>query len=202
MTIAYTKGAKRRNKARRDVADLYREFEREAAVIPPEPEEDPLKAPMQARARRLGVKPTHDVLAPYLETEAGKALHIAVKGDDERRDLLQVFLDYDRAVTLYSRRCLSRHRFPAVSKMEFMPERLETSADDAPVDTRSDEERAEGARKAMREWDALLSRLHIWQSNIIRSVSYQQETLVRQGELTTAGRSFVAAIKRLYDLTR
>lgn len=203
MTVAYTKGAKRRaKKAGKGVHDLYRQFEREAVAVPPEPEEDPLKAPMQARARRLGVKPSHDVLAPYLETEAGKALHIAVKDEDERRALLQVFLDYDRAVTLFSRRCLSRHRFPAVSKMEFMPERLETSADDAPIDTRSDDERADAARKAMKEWDALLAQLHIWQSNIIKSVSYRQETLVEEGELTGAGRSFVAAIKKLHGLVK
>lgn len=198
MTQAYSKGQKRKNKRGR-VKDLYDEFEREAQPVR-EPEEPALLAPMQARANALGVEPTDEVLAPYLETEAGKVLFIAVKNKDERRDLFNTFNEYDRAHTLYMSRVAGIRMFPAVSKMEFMPERLEASASDV-IDLRTTEEKADAAKKRMAEWDSLFLQLHTWDANILKSVSYRQETLVDRGEITSAGRSFVAAIRRLHQLS-
>lgn len=196
---SYSKAAKRANK--KAVKDLYKHWEKESAPVMADPEEDPLKAPMQARANQLGKKPTKDVLSPELETQAGKALHIGVKNKDERRALFDTFMEYDKAVNLFSARNLGRQRFPAVSKMEFMPERFETRIDDSPTDHRTDEEKADSARNAMRVWDDRLNQLHPFRARIIRSVSYQQETLVRRGDLTGAGRSFIAALKALHELT-
>lgn len=197
---SYSKAAKRANK--KAVKDLYKSWEAESAPVTPKVEEDPLKAPMQARANQLGQKPTKDVLAPNLETQAGMVLHIGVKDKDERRDLFDTFMEYDKAVNLYSARNLGRQRFPAVSKMEFMPERFETRLDDSPADGRTDEEKADSARKAMRLWDDRLNQLHPYRARIIRSVSYQQETLVKCGEITGAGRSFIAALRALHELTK
>lgn len=192
-----SKTQRRKNKkAAQGVKALYAEFERDLPVIA-EPQEDPLKAPMQARANALGKCPTADLLLPSLETEAGKCLYVGVTDKAERGRLFQTFMDYDRALSLYSLRILGRQRFPAVSKMEFMPERLETRADDRP-DLRTEDEKADSAKKAMRLWGDRLNQLQPAWARIIRSVSYQQETLVNFGQLTTAGRSFIAAIRALH----
>lgn len=197
---SYSKAAKRAN--RKSVRnDLYKQFEEDAAPVNVEVEEDPLKAPMRARSYRLGKGPEKASLDPVLETEAGNALHVGVKDAKERKALFDTFMNYDRAVSIYSIRCLNRQRFPAVSKMEFLPERLEVSANSSDIDVRTEDEKAGDAREAMNLWDARLNQLQPWRARIIRSVSYQQETLVRYGQLTGAGRSFIAAIKALHKLT-
>lgn len=197
---AHTVAAKRRaKKARKSVQDLYREFERDLPPAPIKVEEDPLKAPMRARAIKVGENPSEKVLHPMLECEAGCALWVGVKSVDDRRRLFNVFLEYDLTRSLFASRVLNTTRFPAVSKMEFRPERLEASASDV-VDLRSPQEKADAAKKKMAEWDAHLDRLPIWQGRIIRSVSNRQETCVIEGELTTAGRSFIVAIKALDEV--
>lgn len=202
MTKARTKGAKLRQKAatraQGGVGTLYAKFEREAARTPPQALDDPLEAPTQARRNRMGGKYTaKDLLDPANETEAGKALRIGVDDHDERRALFDLFMDYDKTATIYSSRVLGRTRYPAVSKMEFMPERLEASASDN-IDLRAEDERADAAKQAMARWDALLAALHPWRARIIRNAHH--ETMVRAGELTGAGRSFIAAMRALRDV--
>jgi hypothetical protein len=201
MGQAYTKGAKKRaKKAAKQVKDLYADFEREASqILCHEPQEAPQEAQKRARAIALGVDPTDEVLDAYLETEAGKALFVAVENTDERKGLVQTFQDYDKAHRLFMSRCVGQRMFPAVSKMEFMPERLEADASDV-VDLRTPEEKADSARQRMREYDEMFRQMHSWQANIIKSVSYRQETLVVEGEITAAGRSFVAAIRALHEI--
>ncbi len=198
---SYSKSAKRKMKRAQSgtAAAMYEAFELEAASVPQEPEEDPLKAPLQARANRMGSDVSDALREPMLEHEAGQALTVAIKDADYRKKLFDTFMTYDRARSLFASRCLNMRRFPAVSRIEFMPERLEASAND-PIDLRGPQERADGARDAMRNWDALLDCLPIHQRRIIRSVSERQEVTVIEGELTTAGRSFVAAAKALYAL--
>lgn len=199
MGQAYSRAAKKKaKKAARGVKDLYAQFEQEAAQPGRhEPEEPPRAAAMRARAIALGVEPSEDVMDAYLETQAGMALFVGVKDKDERRDLVATFSEYDKDHRLFMSRCIGQRMFPAVSKMEFMPERLEASASD-PVDLRTVDEKADAAKKAMREWDQKLDALQSWQANIIKSVSYRQETLEVEGTLTAAGRSFIAAIRALH----
>lgn len=201
MGRAYSKAAKLKARKKSLRNDLYQQWEEQALPVIQEPEEDPLKAPMRARSYRLGEEPDTANLNPALETEAGNALHIGVKDQEERKALFSTFMEYDKAVSLFSIRCLNRQRFPAVSKMEFLPERLEVSANSNDKDLRTEDQKVGDARDAMRLWDNRMNQLQPWRARIIRSVSYQQETLVRYGQLTNAGRSFVAAIKALHKLT-
>ena len=193
---AYTKGAKRRGKKYSKRKDMYPQFEREEAAAPITVEEDPLKTALRARGNAVGEKPYPELRDAMLGDEAGKALWVAIGSTDERRELYNVFAEYDRALSLYHSRVLGRQRFPAVSKMEFMPERLQASASDH-VDLRTTEEKAEASRKRMAEMEEALDKLHTWNKAIIRSVAFHQETLVNQGKLTGAGRNFVAAVKQL-----
>lgn len=206
MTKAKTKGAKIKAKkaakaakaALGGVAALYAQFERDAASPPPQPLDDPLAAPTQARRNQMGEKfSDKDLLDSSNETEAGKALAVAVADKDERRDLFELFMAYDKAVSIYCIRVLGRSRFPAVSKLEFMPERLETRADDRP-DLRTEEQKIESARRDMAYWDGILVRLHPYRARIIRNA--HNERFVSTGALTGAGRSFIAAIRALRDV--
>lgn len=204
MTKARTAGAKRRARAAQGgIRSLYAKFSRQAAQPLAEPPVDPLEAPAQARANRVGNLPRQELLDPSLETEAGKALWIGVPRDkdgdkrDERRELFDLFMAYDKAVNIYYARILGRARFPAVSKLEYMPERLETRADDRP-DLRTDAQKIDSARRDMAHWDGLLDQMHPYRARIIRNA--HNETFVRAGELTGAGRSFVAAMRALAEI--
>lgn len=198
MTKARTAGAKRRARAAQGgIRTLYAKFSRQAAQPTSEPPVDPLEAPAQARANRVGNLPRRELLDPSLETEAGKALWVGVKDATERRELFELFMAYDKAVNIYYLRILGRARFPAVSKLEYMPERLETRADDRP-DLRTEAQKIDAARRDMAHWDGLLDRLHPHRARIIRNA--HNETFVRAGELTGAGRSFIAAMRALQDV--
>lgn len=203
MTKAKTKGAKQRQKAATralgGLRTLYAKFEREAAARTPlQPQDDPLEAPTQARRNQMGAKfSAKELLDASNETEAGKALAIGVSDPDERRALFDRFMEYDKAITIFHTRVLGRVRYPAVSRMEFMPERLEASASDH-IDLRTEDERAEAAKKDMALWDHRLAQLHPFRARIIRNAHC--ETFVVAGELNGAGRSFIAAMRALQDI--
>lgn len=195
-TVAKRRKAKKAQGGKRAMQAEWEAQESRAAT--PRVQECPLKAPTQARANIMAQKPSPSLLDPMLESEAGRALWV-VCGKDERKKLYDLFLEYDVARMVYAGRVLNIQRFPAVSRMEYMPERLQASASDV-VDMRSPEERVDAAKKAMREWDAKLDKLMLHQSRIIRSVSNRTETCVIDGDLTTAGMSFVAAMRALRNM--
>lgn len=195
---AYSKAARRRRRkatgGKRAMEAAQEIAERAVRVTE---RDDPLSVVMQARARRICRPVTSDNLAPILGEDAGIALCLGA-GDEASR-LWDVFKRYDAAMRTYSRLVLGRDRFPSVSKMEFLPERLETRADDV-IDTRSHDERIRDARNGRAAWAAMIDKLYPWQRMIIDGAARQIEVLHRDGELTSSGRSFVAAMRRLADV--
>ena len=164
-----------------------------------EPRENPTATVMQARARRLGKKPSRELLDDMLGDPCGEAIHLGIKSATEARRVWDVFKRMDAADDAFCRRIIGKRRFPAVSKMEFMPERLETSPNE-PLDVRTEDEKVAAARDAHRNWSGLFDKLHPWQRHAIESAARGRETLQKQGALTAAGRSFVAAMQRLAEV--
>lgn len=187
----------------KSVASLHGKFARDAERERIEAVEidKPLETVMHARARQMGRKPSESLLSPMLCDQAGQAIRIGAKDMDEARKMWDTFCTFDAVHERFCRRVLNVSRHPPVSKMEFMPERMETRADDRP-DLRTEDEKIRDARNAMSEWDSNLSKLQRWQEQIIRSVSRQCETLHVNGNLTNAGISFVSAMRQLLEVVR
>lgn len=187
----------------KSVASLHGKFEREAERERMEAVEidRPLDTVMHARARQMGYKPSDALLSPMLCEQAGQAIRIGAKTADEARNMWDTFCAFDGVHERYCRCVLNTSRHPPVSKMEFMPERMETRADDRP-DLRTEDEKIRDARNAMSEWDDNLSKLQRWDEKIIRSVSRQCETLHVNGDLTNAGISFINAMRQLVEVLR
>ncbi len=159
---------------------------------------------MRARARRVGEAPSIDlVLDAKLGDLCGEAIYLGIKDKREAGMVWDLFKRMDAADDAFCRRILGRRRFPSVSKMEFMPERLETSpADLDAVDVRTEDEKIAAARDAQRGLQGLFDRLYPWQRMAIQSAAMHREVLQRNGGLTCAGRSFGPAMKRLTDIER
>lgn len=168
----------------------------------PDRKDKPTETVMQARARRLGTTASLDLVTnDMLGDPCGEAIHLGVKPAVEARRVWDVFKRMDAADDAFCRRILGKRRFPAVSKMEFMPERLETGPNE-PLDVRTEDEKIAAARDAQRSWQGLFDRLYQWQRLAIESAARGRETLHQSGALTAAGRSFVAAMQRLTDIER
>ena len=193
---AYSKAARRKRKkgGKRAMESAQEEYTRIATVVE---RDDPLSVVREARGRITGI--TSDNLAPILGDAAGVAIHLEAPDDSAR--LWDVFKRYCAAMSSYSQLVLGRSMFPASSKIEFMPERFETRPDDV-IDTRTHDERIRDCRNRMDDWRVMLDKLYPWQRMAIERAARQQETLHINGEVTSAGRSFVAAIRRLSDVER
>ena len=191
---AYSKAEKRKAKKAR-VQTLYEKWEADSVTT--NEADNPTETVMQARARHAGAAPSHDMLAPVWCEPAGRAL--AIGAPDEYAKLFALFVAYDSAMRTYSRIVLGRSRHPAVSKLEFMQERFETRADDV-IDLRSEDERIADARESHARWVADLGKLRSWDRIIIERAALQTETMQICGQLTSAGRSFVAAMIRLAEV--
>lgn len=146
-----------------------------------------------ARARHLAMQASNIMDAPMLGEQAGRAICIGAVDEAEAERLWETFKIMDAAAETYTRRILGRPRFPAVAKMEYLPERF---------DPRTPEERDAAAKREWLRWcdlsAALLSSLHA-----ALHMSLRQKVQLHQGRgLTGAGRLFLAAIRRVDALYR
>ena len=171
------------------------EAAREVIHQPPaEPQRDPREVVAEARRRALG---RDDVLRPMFCEPAGQAIALGTTDADEARELYAAFCRFDRADETYMRRIIGRARFQAVSKLEILPERLETRADDV-IDTRSEDQKDRDAVNTWMRWQGLLGRLSAREHSLIAGVSRHTVGPVhRDGALTPAGADFLAAMRAL-----
>lgn len=197
---AFSKAARRRAKKARGVEAMFDQWRGETAQMTTRCD-NPTETVMKARARRIGVKPSQDLVSnDMLGDPCGEAIHLGVKSATDARLVWDVFKRMDAADDAFCRRILGKRRFPAVSKMEFMPERLETGPNDLGPDPRTEDEKIAAAHDAHRNWSGLFDRLYPWQRHAIEAAARGRETLQKHGALTVAGRSFVAAMKRLTEI--
>ncbi len=205
MTRARSKAARRRARQIvkpkfrwKSVASLHGKFEREAEreFARSTPKDNPPETVIKARARIIGRKPSRAMLSPHLAEEAGRAIDIGSQDADERAALWTVFLGLDRAEHAWFGTIIGRPRFPAVSRMAFMPERFETRVDDRP-DPRTEEERIRDTANRWMLWQGHLAHLRGRERTAIVRATWQMDELHRGACLTAAGRVFVHAMRML-----
>lgn len=193
---AYSKAARRRRKKTGSRAML--EAQGAAEWTPRATErDDPLEVVREARSRITGI--TSDNLAPILGEAAGVAIHLEAPDDSAR--LWDVYKRFCAALSSHSQLVMGRAMFPSVAKLEFLPETFETRDDDV-IDTRTQDERIRDAKNRMADWRDMLDRMYPWQRMAVERAARQQEVLHINGAVTAAGRSFVAALRRLSDIER
>lgn len=195
--IAYSRAQKRKARKARGVSALYKQWnqEDESVSIEQREHDDPLRTVREARARQTG-KPANDVLYPIFAEAPGRAILSEVEKPADQNRLWKVFLDYDTADAIYTARVIGRPRFPNVSKMEFMPERLEASASDR-VDIRSDDQKHRDAVNAWMKWQGYLGHLTGPERTSIYRAARQMDELHKDGRATVHGIAFVRALRVL-----
>lgn len=200
---AFSKAARRRRKkAIGGKRELFGTMEAIEEMTTNRPKDNPLDTVRKARARHLSCTASDEVLAPMLGDPCGQAISIGAENKQEAANLWQVFSDLDAADDAFHRRILGKPRFPAVSKMEFMPERLETGPNEPPIDIRTEDERIAAARDAWAHWRADLDKLYPWQRMAVTRGMRQMEAMHIRGALTAAGRSFVSGIRALHHVRK
>lgn len=203
--MAYSKGAKRRARRARaaeghtDMPGLAETPKRKRdgrfAESTRRPAEDARVVAFNARIRHFG--PSVDAASVMLADPAGQAIHIGARDADEAGKLWDVFARYDAADERYSRRILGQPRFANVGRLDILPERFETRADDRP-DLRSEDERDRDAVNGWMRWQGAMQSLGAHDAGLITRASRQTcGALVIGGRLSTTGAAFVAAMRML-----
>lgn len=194
--MAYSKAAKRARRKRVTKRDL--EAVREMVNPPPvEVYEDPRVVVIEARARVMFKKPGPDMLIEMHGEHAGQAISIGARDKDEAGKLWAEYRRLDGADETYFRRIIGKPRFPNVAKLEMMPEIFEARADDRP-DHRDEDQKDRDAVNAWMRWQGFLGRLASYErAAIMAAIRQTSEQLHKGGALTTAGQSFVAAMRVL-----
>lgn len=190
-------GAKIRNKKKnKGVKSLYEEFMQDA--IPVHEADNPLETVTEARQRQMGATYKGDILSAMLSCDAGRAIADICGDTEDARKLFDAFIRYDNAKTVYFRRVLSRKRFPAVSSLDFMPERFETRSDDS-TDIRTEDEKVADSREAMNRWGGYLGKIKSHERVAIRGAVDRTARMHDNQGATSHGKRFVAAMRRLVD---
>ena len=164
-----------------------------------EPYVDPRQVVKEARARIMRLDPTDAMLTEMLVSEPGQAIYAGAKNLDEAKKLWAVFCAFDAVDDAYSRRVIGRPRFANVSRLEMMPERFETRADDRP-DTRTEDEKVRDAKNAKARWEAYMADIGPYFRHCVIAASRQtHEMFLIEGKLTLAGDYFVRAMRTLRE---
>lgn len=194
---AYTKGAKRRNRGGKRALFAQQQAKEDALVMTVE-KDDPQKTVREARARQLG-KPEKAVLLNMLCFDAGRAIDAGARDREEADVMWRVFSEFHQAHKNSVFHTTGKPMFPAVSKMEFLPERFEVRHDFAPVDLRTEEERHRDAMNVWSSWKHKLGFLTSRERYSIDCASRQMDTLY-DGGITVHGQTFVAAMRTLCEV--
>lgn len=191
----YTKAAKRRNKKTGKRAMFARQQAIEDIQVQTIERDDPQKTVREARARQTG-RPEDIVTAPIFGEDAGRAIDAGARNRDEAAEMWRVFRAFDQAHRASVFHSTGRPMFPAVSKMEYMPERFEVRADFTP-DLRSDQEHHDAAMRAWDYWRHVTGHLTPRERYSVTAASWQSDELHRDGGLTVHGVTFVAAMRAM-----
>lgn len=198
MSRASKRRAKKARK-RGSVATMAKQWEVQQAT-PSQPQEDARATVLSARCRQMGIADNRAnrraMTWEGFGDPAGMALHIGATDEAERNDLWDTFKRIDAAEDAYARRYIGIRRFPNVGKVEFLPERFETSADDA-LDTRTDAEKDRDAVSGWMRWQGYLGHLHAAHHQAILAAMRRRVELTTDGKLRGAGTLFVEGMRRL-----
>lgn len=165
--------------------------------------EDASLAPLRTRCHHAGLAVSEAsiraVRAQSFEGQAGMAIHAGATDAREVERLWQVFTGLDGAEARYYRLYVGVNRHAKTAKIEMEPEPIETRPDDRP-DLRDEDERARDAVNGWMRWQGYLGHLAAYEQTAIHDALKQRCDMAREGQLTTAGQSFVRALRRLADV--
>lgn len=204
MAKNYTKAAKLR--AKKSLPELARTPKRDrngcfAERTRQQPDPAPETTVLDARKRQTGAKdPQH----PALSEGAGRAIIATREGDEQKKKesierLWNVYKGLTAAEARYMRLVLGKQVHAKTAKIEMMPERFETRADDKP-DLRSEEERHRDAVNTWMRWRGMVEHLPVAMRVAIFNTVYDRVTVYDAGEVTGHGRKFVKAMELLADV--
>lgn len=157
---------------------------------------------LEARARMMGrVNPAEcreEMTTQALGEPAGRAIHLRHKGQEASR-LWGVFSGLTACEARYAKIVLGVPIHAKVAKIEFMPERMETDADDD-LDLRDEDEKHRDAVNAWMRWRGFVQHLTSANQSAIWAVVRQRSEPVNQGVLTPSGTRFLDALELLADV--
>ena len=186
--------ARRRKRTARGMYDEYRSEVTHNVAMPSQ--EEVREVVRAARARHLAMQASAMMDEPMLGDEAGRAIFIGSADEHEATRLYDTFKAIDASDDAFSRRVLNRSRFANVSKLELMPERMETRPDDR-IDIRTEDEKAADAKRSWVGWCTLFDALHP-PLHAALHMGLRQRVKLHQGQaLTRAGWLFVQALRQV-----
>lgn len=163
---------------------------------------DPREVVLSARCRRLGMKDTREnrlaLSLPMFGDATGRAISLGASGTMDRDRLWACLLGISRAMAVYHTRILGLSMFAKCGKMEYLPERLETSADDD-LDARTPAERERAAVNAYMHWQGMVQRLNVHEREAVWDGVYMRTRLHHGGKLTETGKQFVRSLRLLEE---
>lgn len=137
--------------------------------------------------------------SPAMSDPGGRAIYLAHK-DPKAASMFKAYAGLAAAEERYARIVLGAGLHPKTAKVEFLPERMETSADDDGPDLRSDDERMRDVANAWARWRGIVMHLSVGHQTAIFNVIRGRKTPHRAGQLTTSGKIFVEAVAALQDV--
>ena len=191
-----------RRKKRATARALYDEYRSEVVHNAPMPTLEEVREVVRAsRARHMAMQSSAAMDEPMMGEEAGRAITIGAADEHEANQLWETFKLIDASDEAFSRRVLNRSRFANVSKLELMPERMETRPDDR-IDVRTADEKAADAKRSWASWCELLGSLHM-PLHAAMHMALRQRVKLHQGrQLTRTGSLFVDAMRQVNAVYR
>lgn len=197
MTKAVSK-AQHRARKKISARSMQRDWQRE--TVRHEPQECPTATVIAARSRHTG-KSADAVRSEMYGDICGKAIAIGAESADEASQMWETFKALTGDAETYYRRRIGRPLFPNVSRLEFLPDRMETRADDRP-DLRSPDEKEADARNRWAMWRGRLDRMTKAEATAIDSAMRHIVILFHMGRLTRHGLRFIEAMRALDRIAR
>lgn len=192
----------RARRRKRTARAMYDEYRSEVVHNVPMPTLEEVREVVRAaRARHMQMQASAAMDEPMMGEEAGRAITIGAADEHEANQLWETFKLIDASDEAFSRRVLNRSRFANVSKLELMPERMETRPDDR-IDVRTADEKAADAKRSWASWCELLGSLHMPLHEAMHMALRQRVKLHQGRQLTRAGSLFVDAIRQVNAVYR
>lgn len=205
MTKARTKAAKRRAKGRAGKISLAKSQPVERSTVPGRNSraEDPRLVAARARCAAAGIPDTADgrtaALDPIYGSDMGRCIAAIVSDAKDRADRASTWNSICQARERYLSLIIGVVPRPASAIIPMLPDRVETN-DHHTIDTRTEDERIEDARRAWQYWLQLMSELPPGQGDaVLREVWGSGPPLWNRDSKspTPRGRFAVEAIKSI-----
>lgn len=167
-------------------------------------DKSPDRVALKKRAAMMGQpKKWRDMRNQALGEAAGIAIYKLEPDTREASNLWGIYADLTAKHFRFCKTVLGRSPYAKTSKIEFMPERFVTSADDSGPDLRSEEEKHRAANDGWQAWKGELAKLRPTDYEaIMTAVRNPWVVITDEGQVTPRGVRLVDALRLLADMGR